>query len=295
MSSDQGAQMTQSEVGNTGPPRALFVDDEERQDAKLTKIRSRSWFFTLNNPEPSDRAHLTQWFDTFTKKYVFQLEVGEECGTPHFQGVIYMKNAVSKSTMIQVAPRASWRVTRSWLRAVDYCSKQKTVVEGPWSKGVALREPIRLIQNLRPWQAEEVELMKLPPDDRTVRWVYDTAGLMGKTKFAIWCLHKIPGCVLISGKGPDMAMVLAEAHEQFDIKVVIFVYTREMSVRVSYSTIESVKDGLVFSGKFKSCVLNFNPPHVIVLSNNPPEYEKLSKDRWSVREIRDVSPHCGDQ
>ena len=277
------AQLAQSEVGNIQPPRALVHDDDYEQETPNKRFKSRSWFLTLNNPEDGDQALLAQFFDTFCSKYIFQLEVGEKCGTPHFQGVTYFPHAVHDTMLKQVAPRGIWKRTISWIAAVKYCSKSKTRVDGPWSKGITLRAEVRVVSDLRPWQAAELlRLEHTMPDDRTVRWIWDSVGNTGKTKFAIYCLQKLPGTVIVSGKGSDAAHILAKAYAKHDILLVIFTYTRSVEQYVSYSLIESIKDGLVVSGKYDSTVLNFNPPHVLVLANFAPDMTKLSADRWSV-------------
>lgn len=278
------AHLAQSEVGNIRPPRALVCYPEDVETAEpgaKKEFRSRSWFFTLNNPVAADFAHLTQWFDAFCSKYVFQLEAGES-GTPHYQGVTYFHNAVSFNTMRQVHGRAAWFKTISWVRAVQYCTKSDGCIDGPWSKGVAIREPLRVIDQLRPWQAAELVHLTATPDDRKVRWLYDHQGGTGKTRFAVYCSVKVPGTVIVSGKGGDIAHILAKYYETRDIKLVIFTFTRSVEQFVSYSMIESVKDGLVVSGKYDSTVLTFNPPHVLVLANFAPDKSKLSADRWDI-------------
>ena len=52
---------------------------------------------------------------------------------------------------------------------------------------------------------------------------------------------------------------------------------------ISYSTLESVKNGLVCNTKYETGVKAFNPPHIIVFANFPPEkVEELSADRWKI-------------
>jgi len=285
------AHLAQGSVGNIQPPRALTKDDSEEEDSQNRRFKSRSWFFTLNNPEEGDLAQLTQWFDTFTEKYVFQLEVGEKCGTPHFQGVLYFKHAIHDSILKQVAPRAFWKRTISWLGAVKYCSKQPTVIEGPWSKGITFREPIRILTTLRPWQAAEEKRLLIPcTDDRKVRWYYDATGQFGKTQFIKYMAVKHKGMMIIEGEANNVKYMVKNFLEKEDIKAAFMYFCKDTPGKIPYSTLESIKDGLLCSGKFESGVCIFNSPHVVVIANFYPDTTKLSADRWDIITVKDDDP-----
>lgn len=284
MSSVSSTQSAQCEVGNTRPPRALIWADGDVETPLERRIRSRSWFFTLNNPELGDVTQLTQYMDTMAAKYCMQMEQGES-GTPHLQGVVYFDNAWSFGSVKQIDMRAHWERTKSWIKAVKYCMKSETRIDGPWTKGVLVRNPVKTISVLRGWQQAEYDRLCGEPDDRSVRWLYDTTGNVGKTQFAKYLLVRLRGVCVVSGKGANMLHILAKAVEKEDVKIVVFLFTRSVEDYVSYSTIESVKDGLVVSGKYDSQTIVMNSPHVLVLANFKPDESKLSADRWDIREI----------
>lgn len=55
-----------------------------------------AWVFTLNNPDEEEHEKLKQRFqnafnDGTISYAVFQREVGEKTGTPHFQGYLHRK------------------------------------------------------------------------------------------------------------------------------------------------------------------------------------------------------------
>lgn len=54
---------------------------------------------------------------------------------------------------------------------------------------------------------------------------------------------------------------------------------------VSYEAIESVKDGIFFSGKYESGMTIFNQPHIICFANFAPDIGKMSSDRWKIFEL----------
>ena len=59
---------------------------------------------------------------------------------------------------------------------------------------------------------------------------------------------------------------------------------------MSYSAIESLKDGLLFSGKYEGGVKLFPPPHVVIFANFLPDMTKLSIDRWDIHTLLNNPP-----
>ena len=67
--------------------------------------------------------------------------------------------------------------------------------------------------------------------------------------------------------------------------VVLFDIPRDNGNKISYKSIESIKNGVVYSPKYESKHKLFNSPHVICFANCLPEVEKMSDDRWCIEEI----------
>lgn len=101
----------------------------------------RNWCFTINNPDV-DGPTLLQTLSSspgfrFT---VFQLESGSN-GTPHYQGYAEFTSARRLSAMSTLLPRAHLEVRRGTRQqAIDYCTKEETRLEGPWTAGTASQE-----------------------------------------------------------------------------------------------------------------------------------------------------------
>jgi hypothetical protein len=67
---------------------------------------------------------------------------------------------------------------------------------------------------------------------------------------------------------------------------IIFDMTRENSEQINYSTIESLKNGIVFSGKYESRLkVAHGSTKVLVMINREPDLDKLSRDRWQTMHI----------
>lgn len=138
------------------------------------------------------------------------------------------------------------------------------------------------IHPLRDWQGKLNSLLNLEIDDRKINFVVDLEGNTGKTWFSKYylSLHPENTQILESGKKADMALALAETNRVLFVNV-----TRTLNEFMSYSFLESVKDGMVFSPKYESGMKVIPPCHVVVTMNQMPDMSALSRDRYNVIEI----------
>lgn len=93
---------------------------------------SRFWLYTLNNYDgvPCDLD-----FGKHLRCYVCQEELGEN-GTPHVQGYVEFKRALSLGAVRKMLPDAHWEIRRGTAEeAIAYCSKEETRVAGPYTFG----------------------------------------------------------------------------------------------------------------------------------------------------------------
>lgn len=252
--------------------------------------KSRAWFFTLNNP---DRTPLEMHSDLLLlepKSFVFQLEKGED-GTPHYQGAVYCKNAIRMP--LQLNKKIHWERCKSWVKAVKYCSKEETRIDGPWTYNCALPEKLEIITVLKPWQNKVAEILRGKPDNRKILWLWEPTGNAGKTAMAKWiCKHF--EAIYLNGKGTDAKYAVQQVISKGKpLDVVVFGYPRSSAEYVNYGCIEEIKDGIFFSGKYEAGMVMYNSPHVVVFSNEQPDLSKMSADRWDIRciDLMDVPPN----
>lgn len=217
--------------------------------------------------------------------YVFQLERGEN-GTPHYQIVLVWKNAVVAP--LNLAKQIHWEHCRDINKSILYCSKKDTRIDGPWTFNYTLPREIKTIlkENMYPWQKDVIRIIDEPIDDRKVYWMYEEQGNMGKTSLAKYICNNYKALYL-SGKATDVKYAVSEyLKKNDDLHVVIFDFVRSVEDFISYDAIESIKNGIFFSGKYEGGMVNFNPPHVFCMANFEPDITKLSSDRWVIRHIR---------
>lgn len=119
---------------------------------------------------------------------------------------------------------------------------------------------------------------------RNIIWYCDMEGGCGKTAFARYILTKMDNILFVSsGSAKDIGYQILKAKN--DPQVVIFNLPRSAEGGMSYASLENVKDGLLFSGKYEGGFKLFPPPHVVVFANFLPDYGKLSIDRWVIRHL----------
>lgn len=246
-------------------------------------VPSKFWFFTWNE-YPNDVVEIL--LETFTdcKKYVFQKEIGES-GTPHIQGCIECLTKIRPIEHFQLPKEIHWEKTRNREKASKYCCKCLTrSSENYWSKGFKFNKPIKLISDLFPWQQDIVDICKSEPDDRKIYWYWEEKGCTGKTALCKY-LYINYGAILISGNHKDVKNCIVEHMKKGNDYPEIILVNLVRGEAISYKGLESVKDGIFYSGKYEGGMCVGNPPHVFVFSNTEPNLAMLSEDRWVVNEI----------
>lgn len=134
------------------------------------------------------------------------------------------------------------------------------------------------VYNLVPqeWQAKVIDYVNMPVHDREVLWVIDEVGGKGKTYLGEYLIASRGAAYFTGGNKNDIAYAWKGEG------IVIFDYARGGAEYVNYATIESIKNGMIFSGKYASGLKRYAKPHVIIFSNFEPDMAKLSLDRWNI-------------
>lgn len=241
-------------------------------------------FLTLNNYDEFDIVAILSYFDEFAYSYVMQEEIGES-GTPHLQGVFSLKKE-ARWTSFGLMKSCHWEACAKVSASFRYCSDiEKRAPSGLiWAKKFDnyIKTNKYEFTEWKPWQAKVLEIVQQTPDDRTINWFWETTGNVGKsflTKYLI--IHK--GAALFNkGKYSDIMNLIFKEKMR---KIVIFDLPRNNGNKISYSAMESLKDGLICNTKYETGFKVIDPLHIIVFANSPPDTEKMSADRWNIVEI----------
>jgi len=247
---------------------------------------SKHWCFTLNNYTKQDIKDILEVLSSNSyNKYVFQEEIGES-KTPHLQGYIGFAKKVRPFNIFK-QKRIHWEKTRNIKSSIKYCMKDDDRIIGTdIYSNIKFPKPLKVITHLYKWQEEVVKWIEDEPDDRSIVWIYERDGNVGKTAL-IKKLCVENGGLMISGKANDMKYAIAErVKKSKEVPLILINVPRSISSEyISYGGIEQIKDGIFFNNKYESDMVIYNSPHVIVFGNERPNTCKMSIDRWRIYRI----------
>jgi hypothetical protein len=75
------------------------------------------------------------------------------------------------------------------------------------------------------------------------------------------------------------------ASQKSEYKILIINVARQCKT-VNLKALEEIKDGVVTSTKYKAKNRRNDPPHMVLLSNTPLDWNGLSNDRWKILYIK---------
>ena len=264
-------------------------------DLGNTKTKSQSspkitWCFTLHNYLEKDIILLVDYFNSSNSSYIFSTELGGSNSTPHLQGWFRLK---TKQRFTALVLSFSFLSNKIHLEGAKGNQNQNIIYITKESE----KEGYNLYENVLPEKiySEPVNkklrflLTKMdnyprPQGDRLIHCIVDQVGGLGKTEFARHCVLNYADCIITGGKAQDMKNQIIEYKKTNNCfpKIVIIDIPRSNLDYVSYAGIEEVKNMLFYSGKYEGGMVCGNKPFVLMLMNERPKKEKLSKDRWRV-------------
>ena len=144
--------------------------------------------------------------------------------------------------------------------------------------------------DLRQWQQQCLQLAETP-SSRQIIWIVGSHGNEGKS-FMQRYVQSMFGfsrvaCLTLKSKVNDTLLALSK-YPLTTTDIFLFNDSRSCSDETTpcYSVLELLKDGIATNGKYHSEVIRFKTPNVvIVFSNNYPDVQQLSRDRWFIFSI----------
>lgn len=233
----------------------------------------------------------------YCKRYVFQMERGDG-GYLHYQGRVTL---IKKRRVAEIAKIFNDDLFKAWFtptsnnardRESFYCMKADTRVDGPWKES-DYQAPIVYTRQMRefmaferyPWQVQ-VEKWCKEWDKRTIYWVYDRTGCNGKSDLVEF-LHTTKVASVV----PPMRNLedIVQFCMSYPAKAYLIDFPRAMKKEALfefYAALETLKNGYLYDKRYKGKCMFIDRPAVIIFSNSEPDDSSMSRDRWSVWELK---------
>lgn len=253
-----------------------------------TRSRARGYVFTVNNYTESETQSILEFCKKNAKSWILGYEVGEE-GTPHIQGYMYFENARTFESIKKAIPRAHIEKAKgSTEDNFKYCSK-----DGKYDASESINPRLDRLNKLysnvtwRDWQQDIINIIEGPIDPRKIYWFWDKNGNIGKSYLCKYLYLKY-NAIIASGKKNDVFNQIKtwlETNKNEMPSLVILDIPRTNLEYISYDCIEQIKNGLLYSGKYEGGICEFDTPHIVCFANEEPQYNKMSKDRWAVKNL----------
>lgn len=242
---------------------------------------SKHWVFTLNHYTKENIDLLCS--DSSIDQLSMQEETGES-GTPHLQGYLKFKTKKRPLSVFGKHFKAHWEKCKNVASAIEYTQKEDTRTGKQFVRGMRIVRPLKCLrrEQLYEWQRDIVNQVEEIPDDRTINWLWEDIGNVGKSALVRYLVIK-HGALLVSGKGADIKYLISQQKQAPDI--IIYDIPRTAECYINYTALEEVKNGVFCSSKYESKMFVMNPPHIFCFANFEPNYDAVSADRWRVKEI----------
>lgn len=268
--------MTKTKEAHLG---TMEEGNTETSSKKKQPVRRSYYCGTLFNYEEIGTIVIEKELQQICKKYKLGKEVCPSTGKKHLQMFLALKKPM-RITEIKISGKPHLECCLGTEEQnVKYCSKDGDVITFGFPK------PIKIIEELRPWQKKIEDIVLSEPNDRTIFWFYEPNGNIGKSALVKYLVVKY-GCLFCQGGKEADIMNLVFKSDMDTTNCVIFDIPRAHKGNVSYSSLENIKNGLVCNTKYETGVKVFNAPHIICFANFPPAHpEHLSEDRWYIENL----------
>lgn len=263
-------------------------DPVEQCETPTRNTKKRSWCFTWNNYTDDDIKYLVGILSK-NGNYLFGEEIGNS-GTPHLQGVFRFNSPRSFDSIKKLLKNNHFEPCKNWNASLNYCSKDGETFTNIENKKKRKNRLLEKYDNViwKDWQEKVINICESDPDDRSINWIFDEDGNVGKSFLAKYLVLKYDA-IIADGKKDNVFNQVNkwfQTHKDHELlKLVILDIPRYNCEYINYGVLEQLKNGMIYSGKYEGGINLFESPHVVVFSNFEPDYEKMSKDRWKVIEI----------
>lgn len=268
---------------------------------KKSKFDNQKWVWDVrwSKEQFENEDEVIASFDGVAKKYCFQLERGAS-GYEHWQGRISLiKKKRYKHEVLPLFEEdkkpyyCEPTTNKEHDKEAFYCMKKDSRIDGPWCdtdlpKPVLTKQMVLFKQwGLLPWQQKLInELSEF--DLRKIDLIYDPTGCAGKSLFSEY--------MELQGLAEDVPCyrLMDDIFQWVYCMPTKPVYIMDMPRGMKkdklgdlYSGIEVIKNGVAYDKRHRAKKKRFDRPRVAVFTNELPNLDLMSADRWVLWTIKD--------
>lgn len=249
--------------------------------------------FTAFNYDIND---VCKWLNTWCKKWKFQEEICPSTGKEHLQGKFSLKKKDRISHMVNYnGCNLHFSLTSTNNKdGFSYVQKEETFKMG----GVRMTDEI-YEKEFRPKQFKNISLYQYQSDileswktfdDRKLNFIYDPLGKKGKSTISsiIEFDHHAGVDMPPINDAKDLVQTACNICKSRNLRHdIIFMIDLPRSLNKErlygvYAALEQMKKGHLYDTRFKYTTWWIDAPTIWVMSNELPNQDAMSKDRWDI-------------
>lgn len=246
------------------------------------QILGKYWCSAVFNYELDQ---LDQEFKNDVKKFVAYKEICPTTNNIHYQCFWDFGKRIRPSEKYKHL-NIKWIYCKGGLESnVEYCSKDNS------------KECLKIGYCPTNWKVTESDLFKkqkfwadfiMRPVNckwnRSLLWFVDEKSEWGKTALMKYLFDNYDDIVVTGGNESDMLHCVATQSENSFPRVIMCNLTYGKN-KVSYNGLESLLDGIFFSGKYESGFVRFPCCQVVVFANFRPDVTKMGSNRFKIIDL----------
>ena len=259
------------------------------------------WDFRMNE-DYATLDQLKEFMPQFAKKFVFQLEKGEDNDYKHWQGRMSLHKKARQ-------PSVRALFTQNGMKDPNYCQpthdtstfsyvmKTQTRILGPFRDGEKIQRVPEQYQldptKFYPYQKVIYDSYNVS-DDRIINFVYCPDGNFDNSCICHYMSFSGMGYTVppFNDAKRLMAFVCDTLYEKkiYEPRMFFVDLPRAMKqckLAGMYAVLESIKKGVVYDSRYHARKFYFDSPQIWVFSNEKPYLRSLSKDRWKIWKVNE--------
>lgn len=275
-------------LAQTDTGTGVIIDPVPSRD---DNCKSRKFIFTINNYTEQDKRLLLLLCEE-AEAYAIGAEIAPTTNTPHLQCYVRFEHARYRKAIKKFMKKEFYiaKANGTDKENLSYCGKENLLSTNIKSPRVI---PILKYEELYEWQKSIEDFINIPLTKQgSITWIFESNGRVGKTELAKRFM-KIYGFQIVYGGKCRDVINLAFNNKKYYIEAPITGMMYNLARcddmdKISYKSMEELSDGIVSNTKFKSESFQIPPAHIIVFSNQPPVFDKMTLSRWVVYTIRNL-------